>query len=72
LNVRTSSIDATYAEGLGRLVNDSPPQHANCLSKKLISTKTCTYAYLPKKNISKGEELRYDYGIKDLPWRKKR
>lgn len=22
------------------------------------------------KNIAVGEELRYDYGVKDLPWRK--
>ncbi|XP_031551828.1 uncharacterized protein LOC116289075, partial [Actinia tenebrosa] len=27
---------------------------------------------IAKRNIIKGEELRYDYGIQDLPWRKKK
>jgi hypothetical protein len=27
-------------------------------------------AIYAKRDINMGEELRYDYGVKDLPWRK--
>jgi len=71
-NAWSSSIDATYSDGLGKLVNDSPPRYANSIIKKIFAggqTRLCIFA---KKNIMKGEELRYDYGVKDLPWRSKK
>ena len=64
------SIDATTPDGrLGRLVNDS--SKPNCVMKK------ATYNYLPNLNLSAlqdlevGTELRYDYGVVDLPWRQR-
>jgi hypothetical protein len=50
-------VDGTFASGLGRLVNDSEPKMANCAIK------------VSMEELNIGEELRYDYGVKDLPWR---
>ena len=37
---------------------------------KKIKGRNKVYLVLcPRRNIEKGEELRYDYGVKDLPWR---
>ena len=64
------SIDATANDGrLGRLVNDSAKP--NCIMKK------ATHDYLPNlwlyalNDLEVGTELRYDYGVPDLPWRLK-
>ena len=70
------SIDATFSNGLGRLVNDSPSKIANCCMKKVkIENKTCL-ALVAVKDIPQNTELRYpynDYGlIEDLPWRKQK
>ena len=66
----TSSVDATFSSGLGRLVNDASPNkpNCNCVMRK-IKTETKTYlALYALRDIAIGEELRYDYGVKDLPW----
>ncbi len=63
-------MDATLSEGLGRLVNDAPHVDANCLMKKIIINGHPRLALFAKEDINPGKELRYDYGIKDLPWRK--
>ena len=64
------SIDATLPDGrLGRLVNDSIKP--NCVMKKLsFNCLPCLCLYALH-DIEAGLELRYDYGVKDLPWRKK-
>ncbi len=63
-------MDATFSEGLGRLVNDAPHVDANCSMKKIMINGHPRLALFAKEDINPGEELRYDYGIKDLPWRK--
>eukprot|EP00112_Aurelia_sp_Birch-Aquarium-sp1_P010795 Seg2294.2 transcript_id=Seg2294.2/GoldUCD/mRNA.D3Y31 product="N-lysine methyltransferase KMT5A-A" protein_id=Seg2294.2/GoldUCD/D3Y31 len=61
-------IDATNPDGrLGRLVNDSAKP--NCvMRKKLLSgvPLLCLYAL---EDLESNTELRYDYGVNDLPWR---
>lgn len=69
----TFSIDATYERtGKGRMVNDSAPDDPMMNSKMMIvevngEPHLCLFAI---RKISVGEELRYDYGEKHLPWRK--
>lgn len=65
------SIDATHSTGLGRMVNDSPKAKANSKMKKVVidgKTYLCLFATC---DIEIGTELRYDYGVPNLPWRKK-
>ncbi|KAJ8037512.1 N-lysine methyltransferase KMT5A [Holothuria leucospilota] len=68
---RNKCIDATVDNGrLGRFVNDAVGSKENCVMKPLKiggTTRLCLFA---KWDIDAGEELRYDYGIDDLPWRK--
>lgn len=65
-------MDATFSNGLGRLVNDAPLNKSNCNSViRKVKEGTATYLTLyALRDIEIGEELRYDYGVKDLPWRK--
>ena len=63
------SIDGTFAEQLGRFVNDSV--YGNAVMKRVSvdgQTRLCLFAL---KEIPFGEELRYDYGDTGLSWRKK-
>jgi SET domain-containing protein len=62
-------VDGTFASGLGRLVNDSEPKMANCAIKKVSMDGKPRLAIYAKRELNIGEELRYDYGVKDLPWR---
>ncbi len=63
------SVDATFATGLGRLVNDAEAKMANCQIKKVWHGKPHLAIYA-KRDITCGEKLCYGYGVKDLPWRK--
>ena len=70
------SIDATKepTEGpmLGRLVNHGERRERNAkLQVKNFEgiPALCLYAL---RDINKGEELLYDYGVNDLPWKKKK
>jgi len=65
------SIDATNNARLGRYMNDAPMRHVecNCLSKACyINKKPCLLVFAAR-DIQEGEELRYDYGTGNLPWR---
>ena len=66
------SVDATFSSGLGRLDNDAPSNKANCSMKKIKDGKNIYLVLYALREISVGEELRYDYGVKDLPSRNKR
>ena len=66
------SVDATFSSEQGRLVNDAPSNKANCCMRKIKDGKNIYLALYALREISVGEELRYDYGVKDLPWRIKR
>lgn len=64
------SIDATNSDCLARMVNDCPQSKANCKMEIIDvdgSPRLCLFAL---RNICKHEELRYDYGVADLSWRK--
>ena len=66
----TFSVDATFSSGSGRLLNDASPNkpNCNCVMRK-IKAETKTYlALYALRDIAIGEELRDDYGIKNLPW----
>ncbi len=68
------SVDATFATGLGRLVNDAEAKMANCQIKNGQHGKPHLAIYAKKqfmlRDITCGEELRYDYGVKHLHWGK--
>ena len=50
-------------------MNDSPVKFANFIMRKHYTDgKLCIYLKAIA-NIVDGEELRYDYGDSDLPWR---
>ncbi|XP_068692866.1 N-lysine methyltransferase KMT5A-B-like [Montipora foliosa] len=64
-------VDATFSSGLGRLVNDAFPNkpNCNCAMRKIKEGPLIYLALYALRDIMIGEELRYDYGVKDLPWR---
>lgn len=68
-NGKMSCIDATFSDGLGRMVNDQCQKKANCKVKKVIENGVKLWLYAVR-DIFVGEQLTYDYGVKDLPWRK--
>ena len=66
------SIDATRQDGMGRLVNDAQAGDTanNCkITVVDVSSRPhlCLFAI---RDIQEGEELRYDYGVPNLPWRR--
>lgn len=66
------SVDASNGDGYGRMVNDKHGSKSNCRMKKYFEVD----GSFPKlglfaiRNIGVEEELRYDYGVSNLPWRK--
>ena len=65
------SINATYVECLAKYVNNSPVKYANCTMKKCDIDGQLRIYLIAKNNIVNKEELQYDSGDKDLPWRNK-
>ncbi|KAH3807282.1 hypothetical protein DPMN_135617 [Dreissena polymorpha] len=61
----TSELDV--GPRLGRLVNHGG-KGRNCVMKTLEFNKRPYLCLFAAKDIPQGEELLYDYGIKDLPW----
>lgn len=62
------SIDASFDDGsLGRLVNDS--QKPNGKIKKIELDGKPHHCLFAIKDINKDDEITYDYGGQDLPWR---
>ncbi|XP_071830278.1 uncharacterized protein [Apostichopus japonicus] len=67
---KTLCIDATHVKkSLGKFVNDEKPQKANCRMKKIIHNEEVILCLFSTKEINIGDEIRYDYGLKNLPWR---
>lgn len=64
------SIDATESCRLAKFVNDAPRTQANCIAKAAYIVGKPTVLLFAASKITAGTELRYDYGGKDLPWRK--
>ncbi|XP_067311201.1 uncharacterized protein [Pseudorasbora parva] len=62
-------IDASVENGsLGRLVNDDHVK-PNCRMKKNVADGKPHLVLFALKNIERGDELTYDYGGSDWPWR---
>jgi SET domain-containing protein len=53
------------------MVNDSPRHKANATMKKIEIGGQTHLCLLASRDIAPNEELRYDYGVNNLPWRKK-
>lgn len=63
------SIDAAVENGsLGRLVNDDHV-NPNCRVKKIVADRKPHLVLFALQNIERGDELTYDYGGSDWPWR---
>ena len=69
------SIDSTkvIGPGLGRYVNDGVASEANCRMQVMVGTpkEAPRLALYATRKLTKGEELRYNYGVPNLPWRVK-
>ena len=72
-NIMCHSVDATtdiFSEG--RMVNDAKKGDAlqNCALKIVDVDGIPHLCIFATRDISIDEELRYDYGVDNLPWRK--
>lgn len=67
----TFSIDATKTDAIAKMVNDGVGETANCIVKKKMFNGLPFLCMFALRDIGEGEELRYDYGQPDLPWRQK-
>ncbi|XP_037401123.1 uncharacterized protein LOC119265232 isoform X3 [Pygocentrus nattereri] len=68
---KTWCIDAAREDGsFGRLVNDEH-QHPNCRMKKIDVNGKPHLCLFALNDIKEGEEVTYDYGGEDCPWRTK-
>ncbi|XP_041833038.1 uncharacterized protein LOC121634460 [Melanotaenia boesemani] len=66
---KTWCIDASREDGsLGRLINDDHKQ-PNCRMKKITVNGKPHLCLFALNEIKKGEEITYDYGGTDCPWR---
>ncbi|KAK7880589.1 hypothetical protein WMY93_032777 [Mugilogobius chulae] len=62
-------IDAAQEDGsLGRLVNDDH-SHPNCKMKRIMLEAKPHLCLFASRDIQPGEEITYDYGGSDCPWR---
>ena len=68
------SIDATNNTRLGRYINDAPirQKECNCLPKPFYVDGVPHILIFAARDILADEELRYDYGTCNLPWRNKK
>ncbi|KAI4903902.1 hypothetical protein NFI96_028811 [Prochilodus magdalenae] len=67
----SNTIDATREDdSLGRLVNDEN-KNPNCKMKKIIVQERPHLCLFATRDIVPGEEIAYDYGGSDWPWRRK-
>lgn len=63
------SIDAPREDGsFGRIVNDDH-KHQNCKMKKIDVNGKPHLCLFALNDIKEGEEITYDYGGEDYPWR---
>ena len=66
-------IDASiYPGACGRYINEIDPAHSkNCFPEKFFKkTKQMGIKFTTSRTVEEGEEFRYDYGLKNAPWRK--
>jgi SET domain-containing protein len=67
------SLDATNSLQHGRYANDAAPGDAqqNAIMKCVSNKGRPHLALFAMRTIAAEEEIRYDYGVPNLPWRKK-
>ena len=63
------SIDATDTNCIGRYVNDICASKANTEVRRVFFDEKVHLVFFALKDIQKGDELRYDYGVPGLEWR---
>ena len=70
------SLDATTESKsgpkLGRLVNHGEKDEVNCKMECLNVTGSLALVLFAVKDIAIGQELLYDYGVSNLPWKQKK
>ena len=56
----------------GKFVNDAGPgdPEENCRMCVIVVNRIPHLCLFATRDIAEGEELRYDYNVKNLPWRK--
>ena len=64
------SIDATNSDRKGKILNDAWVR-PNAVVKKVVVADQPRLAIFALVPISKSQEIRFDYGDKTAPWRKK-
>ena len=66
-----NSLDATDSIQLGRYANDAAPgdTQRNAVMKCLSNKGRPHLALFAMRKIAAEEEIRYDYGVSNLPWR---
>ncbi|XP_056014856.1 N-lysine methyltransferase KMT5A-A-like [Ostrea edulis] len=64
-------VDATGTDRIGKYINDAKNGDPlnNCVMKLLTVENNPRLCLSANRNIERGEELRYDYGETNLPWR---
>lgn len=64
-------IDATDTDRIGKYINDAEIGDIlnNCVMKLVMVENQPRLCLFANRDILKGEELRYDYGESNLPWR---
>ncbi|XP_046563531.1 uncharacterized protein LOC124272407 [Haliotis rubra] len=66
-------VDATHSKAVGRFVNDGWKKHEKNCFLRIVQCENKSYICLfANRDIKRGEEFRFDYGVPKLPWRKKR
>lgn len=63
------SLDATSDQCMAKMVNDEW-NNPNCRVKQVAFDGKVSLLLFATRDIQAGDELRYDYGKTDAPWRK--
>ncbi|KAJ8307882.1 hypothetical protein KUTeg_011496 [Tegillarca granosa] len=64
-------MDGTFSKRKGRYINDGIGKEQNAVMKMIEVNNRPHLAVFATRKILKGEEIRYDYGVTNLPWRSK-
>ena len=64
------SIDGTFSDGAGRMMNDGARRERNARTSVLLVDNLPHLCFYALRDVMKGEHITYDYGVSGLPWRK--
>ena len=68
--ISIGSIDGTESRSLARMVNDKGDGQTNAKMKLIQYGQPCLCLFATQA-IEVGDEILYDYGLENLPWRNK-